>query len=352
MTERTVTRSTDDPEDRPTPVGRVSPWHRCIAALLRAVVGLCAMVPAPLAYLIADLAALPIALAWLSADRRGQRVRGYWRNVRIVYRAGGLGAERPRWHLWRVARHLTWLAVDSCRLHRITKARLPQIVDTSEFEAMQALYREGNGIVWATAHIGVWDVAGYVCALVGIPITSVFRPSPVPGVDAVITRLRSGSGQTVVAKHNVLWTLRRALARKESIGLLCDSAGRRGDSFPPFLGTRAATVATPALLHLSTGAPIAVVTAMRTGRFRFAMRVWDVIRCEPTGDRDADVGRILARINAGLSRAVAAAPEQWFWQGRRFKHRPADETPGPDGLPPIAPDGRSGRVPADAPDGR
>ena len=61
----------------------------------------------------------------------------YSGNVRIVYREGGLGPVRPRWHLWRVARHLTWLAVDSCRLHRITKATLPQIVDTREFSAMR-----------------------------------------------------------------------------------------------------------------------------------------------------------------------------------------------------------------------
>ena len=335
MSGQTASRTDDDPDDRPAS-GRVPFWHRCAAGALRAVVFAVAAVPAPLAYLFADLCAVPIALGWSIAGRGGRGVRGYWRNVRIVYRDGGLGPARPRWHLWRVARHLTWLAVDSCRLHKITAASLPHTVDTREFAAMHDLYREGNGIVWATAHIGVWDVAGYVCALVGIPITSVFRPSPIPGVDRVIEQLRTGSGQTVVAKHNVLWTLRRVLAKKETVGLLCDSAGRRGDSFPPFLGTRAATVATPALLSLATGAPVAIVTAMRTGRFRFAMRVWDVIRPEPTGDRDADVARILARINRGLSRAVAEHPEQWFWQGRRFKHRPPGEVPGPDGLPPLA----------------
>lgn len=334
-----MTANAPDPDDRPEArnVARAPWWHAGVSGLLRAVTWTLGRVPAPLAYAFADLCALPIALAWFLHDRRGSKVRGYWRNVRIVYRAGGLGPQRPRGHLWRVARHLTWLAVDSCRLHHITATTLPRIVDTGEFAAMLDLYRQGKGIVWATAHIGVWDVAGYVCALLGVPITSVFRPSPIPGVDRVIAELRTGSGQVVVAKHNVVGTLRRALQRKETIGLLCDSAGRRGDSFPPFLGTAAATVATPALLHLASGAPIAVVTAQRTGRFRFAMRVWDVIACEPTGDRAADVERLLRRINAGLSRAVAAHPEQWFWQGRRFKHRPPGEVPGPDGLPPVAP---------------
>ena len=309
-------------------------WHRFVAGGLRATTWAFGHMPTFLAYGLADVLAVPIALMWSLQDRSGKQVRGYWRNVRIVYREGGLGAARPRWHLLKVARHLTWLAVDSCRLHRITKETLRDIVDCREFEPMLDLYKEGKGIVWATAHIGVWDVAGYVCALMGIPITSVFRPSPIPGVDRVISDLRTGSGQVVVAKQNVVGTLRRALQRKESIGLLCDSSGRRGDAYPPFLGTAAATVATPALLSLSSGAPIAVVTAMRTGKFRFAMRVWDVIPAEPTGDREGDVQRILARVNLALGKSVAEHPEQWFWQGRRFKHRPPGEKPGPDGLPP------------------
>ncbi len=322
----------------PTQPTKASPkarwWHPPLVALLRAATWLLGHLPAFLAYAVADLMAVGVALSLWLGDRKGKKVRGYWRNVRIVYRQGGLGPQRPKGHLFATARHLCWLLVDSCRLHQITAANLRQIVDVREFEPMVDLHRQGKGIVWATAHIGVWDVAGYVCALMGIPVTSVFRPSPIPGIDRILTDLRTGSGQVVVAKHNVVPTLRRALGRKETIGLLCDSAGRRGDSFPIFLGTRAAAVATPALLSLHSGAPVVVCTAMRTGRFRFAMRVWDIIPAESTGDRGADTERILQRIHDGLSKAVAAHPEQWFWQGRRYKHRPPGESAGPDGLPP------------------
>ena len=312
-------------------------WHRPVTACIVAVVRLLGAVPAAVAYRVADLLAALYALYWLLHDRAGRRVKGYWHNVRIVYRTGGLGAAPPRGHLWRFARHVAWLAVDFCRLHRLTAANLQRHVDLRELPQIFALMREGKGIVFATAHVGVFDVAGYSAALAGLPITSVFRPSPVPGIDAAIRRLRQGSGQIVAAKKNVLWTLRKALQDGATVGILCDSSSRKGDVFPPFLGTPAATVASPALLHLATGAPIVVVTAQRLGRCCFAIRVWDVIRQPPTDDRDGDVRAILARINQGLSRAVAAAPEQWFWQGRRFKYRPPGEVPGPDGLPPTAP---------------
>lgn len=311
-------------------------WHRPVTALVVGLVRLLGAVPAPLAYFAADLLAVPFALWWTVTDRRGRRPKGYWRNVRIAFRPGGLGPERPRRHLWRFARHMTWLGVDFCRLHRLHAGNVGTHVDLREVPQLQALLAEGKGIVFATAHVGVFDVAGYTAGLVGLPITSVFRPSPVPGIDAAIQRLRQGSGQTVAAKKNVLWTLRKALQHGETVGLLCDSSSKKGEAYPPFLGTPAATVASPALLHLATGAPIAVVTAQRTGRFRFWIRVWDVIRQPPGTNRDADVQAILGRINLALTRAVAEAPEQWFWQSRRFKHRPPGEVPGPDGLPPVA----------------
>jgi KDO2-lipid IV(A) lauroyltransferase len=313
-------------------------WHPFVVGLLRAIVWTLGALPAPVAYFFADLLAVPFACYWSLFDRRGTKRKGYWRNVRIAFRPGGLAAQRPPGHLWRWARHITWLGVDFCRLHRLRTHNFAQIVDVGETAQLQRIHAEGKGIIWATAHIGVWDVAGYVSSLLGMPITSVFRPSPIPGVDRLVSSLRTGTGQTVVAKWNVLGTLKQALKRGDTIGLLVDSAGSHGTAFPPFLGTAAATVGTPALLHLQTGAPIVVIVALRRRRFRFALRVFDVIRHPPSGDRDADVRAILARINAGLTAAVREAPEQWFWQSRRFKHRPPGEVQGPDGLPPVAPE--------------
>ena len=314
---------------------------RFTAAALRVAIRTLGRAPAPLAYLLADLCAIPLWILWSVQDRAGRKPRGYWRNVRIVYRQGGLGDRRPRGHLWRVARHTTWLGIDCCRLPRITRANMSQFVDARAFDQLTELYAQGKGIVFVTGHVGVWDVAGYMPTLFDIPVTSVFRPSPVPGIDAVLTELRTGSGQTVVAKKNVVWARRRALGRGEAVGILCDSATRYAEHHPPYLGTAAATISTPALLSLATGAPVVVATAQRNSRFKFTLRVWDIIRPEPSGDRQADVLAILSRINAGLTQAVTENPEQWLWQSRRFKRRPPGETPGRDGLPPPAPSSSS-----------
>ncbi len=325
-----------DEDDDPRRPPREALWQRVVVGAFAGLVWLLGALPAPVAYAIGDVAAVPWFLWWSVRDRAGRRTSGYWRNVRIGFRRGSpLGAVRPRGHLWRWSRHIAWIAIDFCRMRRIGAANLHRHVDLAEYPAIDAVFREGHGMIFATAHIGVWDVSGHAAGLLGLPLTSVFRPSPLPALNRLIERLRTGSGQVVVARKNVMRTLLRVLGDRQVVGILADGGGKHSAVEAPFLGTASRTVASPALLHLATGAPIVVVAVLRTGRMRYRLRVFDVIRDAATGDRAADMLAITTRVNRALAHGIAEAPEQWFWQSRRFRHRPAGEVPGADGLPPL-----------------
>lgn len=325
------------PSPRSQRPAREAAWQRLAVGALALLIATIAALPRPLAYGLGYLFAVPWFLYWSVHDRRGRRSSGYWRNVRIAFRPGSpLGAQRPRRHLWRWSIHIAWILIDFCKMTKLTRANLASHGDLAEFPRLEQAYAKGRGLICATGHVGVWDVAGTAAGLLGLPITSVFRPSPVPALNRLIERLRTRTGQTVVARKNVVWTLRRVLADHQVIGILGDGGGKHSSVVAPFLGTPARTVATPALLHLLTGAPIVVCAVLRTGPMRYRLRVYDVIE-QPAGpDRDADLVAITTRINAGLTQAIAEAPEQWFWQSRRFRHRPPGELPGADGLPPLA----------------
>jgi len=330
--------SDDDDDHKRAP--REALWQRAVVAAFAGLMGCVGALPTRLAYALGDLLAVPWFLFWLVKDRGGRRTSGYWRNCRIAFRPGSpLGPKRPRRHLWRWSRHIAWLAIDFCRMHRITAANVRAHCDLAEFPRVQAAFAQQRGLIFATGHLGVWDVSGWAAGLLGLPLTSVFRPSPLPALNRLIERLRTGSGQTVVARKNVMRTLLRVLGERQAVGILADGGGKHSAVEVPFLGTSSRTVASPALLHLATGAPIAVVAVLRTGAMHYRLRVFDVIENASTGDRDADMLAITARINRGLTQGIAEAPEQWFWQSRRFRHRPAGEVPGPDGLPPLASSG-------------
>lgn len=311
-------------------------WQRALVGGAALLIGLVERLPNWLAYLLGDALAIPWFVYWSLHDRRGRRSSGYWRNVRIAFRAGSqLPPARPKGHLWRWSRHIAWIAIDFCRMRRIHAGNLHEHCELAEFERVRALFEAGRGVICVTGHVGVWDVSGHVAGLLGLPITSVFRPSPLPALNRLIERLRTGSGQTVVARKKVMWTLKKTLEAREAIALLADGGGKHSAVVAPFLGTSSRTVATPALLHLATGAPIAVVAMLRTGQMRYRLRVYDVIRDADTGDRDKDLMTITSRVNRALGQGIAEAPEQWFWQSRRFRHRPDGEAKGADGLPPV-----------------
>ncbi|MBL8756627.1 MAG: lysophospholipid acyltransferase family protein [Planctomycetes bacterium] len=327
----------DDDDDGPRQPAREALWQRLAVGAVALSIRLVGALPTWVAYPVGILMAVPWFLFWSIKDRRGRRTSGYWRNVRIAFRPGSpLGERRPNGHLWRWSKHIAWLAIDFCRMHRLTQANVHAHCDLAEYPRIAAVFAQQKGLIFATGHIGVWDVSGYAAGLLGLPLTSVFRPSPLPALNRLIERLRTGSGQTVVARKNVLRTLLRVLGDKQAVGILADGGGKHSAVEAPFLGTSSRTVASPALLHLATGAPIVVVAVLRTGWMRYRLRVLDVVEHAATGDRDADMLAITARINRGLTQGIREAPEQWFWQSRRFRHRPAGEVPGPDGLPPLA----------------
>jgi KDO2-lipid IV(A) lauroyltransferase len=311
-------------------------WERAGGRVLDLAARGVAHLPAPIAYGLADCAAVPLA-AWALAHelRAGRRGRGARRNLRIAYR----GSLRPggAWLLLaRHARHLAHLGVDVCRIPRLDAERLGRHVELAALDALRALVAEGRGLVCVSAHLGVWELLGHAASLRGLPVTVVVRRRERRALDALLARIRASGGQRCVPQRRALWALRRALARGEIAGLLADEDERAAPIFAPFLGALAATSPAPAFLQSLTGAPIAVVSCERTARERHRIRLWRVIRPRTGVARAQAIRDVTAEINAALAQAILGRPDQWLWGSRRFATRPPGEKPGSDGLPPAA----------------
>jgi KDO2-lipid IV(A) lauroyltransferase len=310
--------------------------HRVVGHLLLGAVATLRRLPAALAYALADLATpTVVAYALLHERRVAPRGRGLFRNQRIVFREE-LTRRRSLRLLLGWARHMTHLAVDFCRMPGIDASNLERHVDARAIDLLRRIAAEGRGVICVSGHIGVWELAGHAVNLRGVPLTVVARPSGIRPLNDVINDVRRSGGQRVLEKRGVLWPLKKTLDRGEAIGFLADENAPDSSLFPPFLGTPAATHPTAAFLHRLSAAPIAVMSCHRTGRGRFRIHVWDVIRHTKTDDREADLRVVSAAINDALSRAILAYPEQWFWSSRRFLTRPPGESAGADGLPPRA----------------
>jgi KDO2-lipid IV(A) lauroyltransferase len=111
------------------------------------------------------------------------------------------------------------------------------------------------------------------------------------------------------------------------VGFLADQAGLHiASTFVPFFGRPAKTPRGPAVFALRLGAPVFFGVALRkpNGRYRI---VAEELPLPDSGDIDRDVEELLRAYSRRLEHYVREAPEQYFWQHRRWKRQPADTPP-------------------------
>ena len=126
---------------------------------------------------------------------------------------------------------------------------------------------------------------------------------------------------TVVHDEAAVRRVPRSLRDGRAVAFLVDQgAVGLASTWVPFFGRYAKTPRGPAVFALRSGAPIVFGTALRqpSGRYQLSFEPVDV---DPTGEREADVDRIVAAYTLTLERWVRRAPEQYFWHHRRWKHQ-------------------------------
>ena len=128
------------------------------------------------------------------------------------------------------------------------------------------------------------------------------------------------SGKTTLTLHAV------ANAQKlgGAVAFLTDQAGLNlASTFVPFFGRPAKTPRGPAVFALRLGTPVVFGTALRlpTGRYHLS---FEEVAVTESGDVDRDVDELVESYTRILEKWVRRAPEQYFWQHRRWKRQPED----------------------------
>lgn len=182
---------------------------------------------------------------------------------------------------------------------------------------------DGRGVVVVTAHLGNWEIGGAAVAARGIPVDAVAVGQANPLFDRDLVAARSRLGMNVIEKTRAPRGVLRSLSEGRLSALVADQNPIRGWILVEFFGKAAPTARGPALLALRSGAPLFLGVALREPGWPQRYRVvLERVETEVTGDRDADVRRLVRAYTARLEGWIARAPEQYFWQHRRWKSRP------------------------------
>jgi KDO2-lipid IV(A) lauroyltransferase len=230
----------------------------------------------------------------------------------------------------RVARasyaHLGREAVSTFRVTSKGPAEVVARTTMVGFEAFQGALAEGRGVILVTGHLGNWELGGAAFSARGLPVDAVAKGMANPLFGADLDASRRRVGVRLVDLSEAPREALRSLARGHVLGLIADQNAREHGVFVPFFGRLAATFRGPAVFALRAGAPIFLDVSLREPGLPARYRVTvERIGIEPTGDLEADVRTLTAAHAAALERAVRQAPEQYFWQHRRWKTRPPGE---------------------------
>lgn len=278
---------------------------------------------------IRALAALP----WSTAASVGARLGllGYapFRvRRRVVERQVAFAfPEKPADEVRRIARaayeSLGRTTIEAALLPRLTRDELLALLPEVEgYEHVERAMADGRGLIIVAGHLGNWELGAAYVAARGVPLDAIVRRQGNPLFDRYLNDTRRAAGMRVVYDAEAVRRTPRTLKSGGAVGFLVDQ-GVLGlaSTFVPFFGRLAKTPRGPAVFALRLGAPVVFAAALRRpdGRFRL---VFEPVTVEPTGDRDADVDRIVAAYTATLERWVRREPGQYFWHHKRWKRQP------------------------------
>ncbi len=238
------------------------------------------------------------------------------RNLEIA----GLSAMRPE-IVDGVFRSIARILVSVARVHRLNKQNIHSLIEYEGFEHYREAKRRGKGALFATAHLGNWELSAVAHSLMTEPMHVVVRPLDNAAVDRIIEARREATGNHVISKKEAARDILRALKKNEPVGILIDQNVAASEGvFINFFGVPACAGTAFARLAAHSGAAVIPGFALWSeSKQKYVLKFFPLV--EITGDAEADT----KRIHAVIEQVIRDHPDQWLWLHRRWKTRPEGE---------------------------
>ncbi|MBU4273188.1 MAG: lysophospholipid acyltransferase family protein [Planctomycetes bacterium] len=259
------------------------------------------------------------AMAWLFHDVL--RVRGKVVDENLAYAFTEMTpAERARLarQMWE---HLFLLVLEVAHAPRkIHQTNWREFVGLKNQEELVRALLDDRPTLIVTAHLGNFEVGGYVLGILGFPTYTIARTLDNPFLDRFVNRFRGGTGQRIIPKNGGYDQIVEVLSRGGTMTFLADQyAGSKG-CWVEFFGRPASAHKAIALLALEHNARVSVCASRRRGRpMRFELDNHAMI--DPREDAGSlnTIPELTQWYTSRLEELIRHAPVQYWWLHRRWK---------------------------------
>lgn len=176
----------------------------------------------------------------------------------------------------------------------------------------------GRGVMLLSPHIGNWEVMGIHCSSLG-PMGILYQPPKQAYLEPLMRRARARMGATQLTTDvRGVAGLFKTLRKGEMIGILPDQVPEdAGGEFADFFGQPALTMTLVHKLVQKTGCQVVMCYALRRpGGFEV------YYQAPPEDIYSSNEATSLRGLNRAVEDVVAACPEQYQWEYKRFRKVP------------------------------
>ncbi len=202
---------------------------------------------------------------------------------------------------------------DTFRMRVMSSAEVSERVGYAGLENIDRALEAGKGCICAVPHMGNWDVAGRWLSFGGYRVAAVAEELRPRRLFELFLRHRNELGMRIVplsAGTHVGQKLAGLLSDNWIIALVADRdlAGRGIDV--EMFGAKRTLPAGPALLSISTGAPL-LVCSVSTTEHGWFVRVDPPLEFERSGNVKKDVAALTRLMAHEFELAISAKPSDW-----------------------------------------
>jgi lauroyl/myristoyl acyltransferase len=217
----------------------------------------------------------------------------------------------------REATRLTRLAFANYARYMVDLVRMPHLktrelidnIKVDGWEHVDAAYQVGKGVVFATGHIGNWDMAGAAFAARGRPVSALVETLQPARWNERVQRTRTAAGVKAIPIENGPREMLAALRKQEGLAVLVDRPVATDGVPVTFFGKITRVPAGAATLALRTGSPVVPAVLVRDPRGQgYVAHIGPPI----VGARGDDASQVMQRIMSWLEGIIRRYPDQWF----------------------------------------
>ena len=224
------------------------------------------------------------------------------------------------------------LISDFARLPKLDQAWVSEHVEFPPAEILNKLSKHSprSGVIFATGHLGSFELLAYSAAIKGFPLHFIVRNFKNKKLDDWWNARRALYGNQVISRKGAFNKASEALQSGQDLGILFDQNVTKNHAvFVDFFGLKAATTKTLGILAVRNAAPVMVVSIKHKGgdRYKINLVECDFKRLYQNSEilLDEKVQIITQTVSDIYQDMIQNDPAAWFWMHRRWKTRPEGE---------------------------